>query len=70
MPLRTEPSGYTEMSVVEFPTNKRKPLPFQDVETIGFLTVNDRDLFISDSESIRKIMSFIVREKITILEEE
>ncbi len=58
--------------IVKFPMkkgSKKKPLNSKDIESIGFLTIDDRDLFIKDPASIMKIISFIIREKILILED-
>jgi hypothetical protein len=57
--------------VIEFPSKKKKKsLSIKEVEQIGFLTTTDRDLWITNPSDIQKIMLFIVREKIKILEDE
>lgn len=57
--------------VVEFPnkSRKRNPLKANEIEQIGFLTKNGRDLWIQNPDDIVKIMQFIVREKIQIYED-
>lgn len=57
--------------VVPFPLGKgkRKPLPLKDVDTVAFQTVDDRHLYIVDREQIAKIMRFLIKEKIQILED-
>ena len=58
-------------NVLDFPPDKSKRLPLniKDVDTIAFLTVDDRKLYISDRNTIIKIMRLIVQDKITIIEE-
>ena len=58
-------------NVLDFPPDKckRLPLNIKDVDTIAFLTVDDRKLYISDRNTIIKIMRLIVQDKITIIEE-
>lgn len=60
----------TSDKVVPFPgkNQKKRPLNIKEVETIGLLTTDDRDLWISDKAAIARIFAFIVREKITIIE--
>ena len=48
---------------------KRKSIDIRDVETIGFLNKQDRELWISNPEDIKKIMRFILQEKIQIFED-
>ena len=56
--------------VLEFPREKqRRLISANDVETIGFLTADDRNLHISDPEDIVRIMAFIVQNKIKIFED-
>ena len=56
--------------VIKFPENgKKKPVSAKDITTVGFLTIDDRDLWIQDAGDIAKLISFIVREKITIYED-
>ena len=47
---------------------KKKPLNITSVEQIGFLTTDDRDLWINDPADVLKIMRFIIKEKISIKE--
>jgi hypothetical protein len=58
--------------VIEFPQKKdpqkRLPMSAKDVTLIGFLTVDDRDLWIDDKASIAQIISFIAQNKIKIYE--
>ena len=58
-------------NVLDFPPDKSKRLPLniKDVDTIAFLTVDDRKLYISDRNAIIKIMRLIVQDKIAIIEE-
>ena len=60
--------------VVSFPSKPKPeikaPLSITDVENIGFLTKTDRDLWVKHPEDIKKIMLFIVKEKIPLIEEE
>ena len=49
---------------------KRKALKSNEVEIIGFLTVDNRDLWIRKKEDIEKIIAFIAKNKITIFEGE
>ncbi len=56
--------------IIYFPVKpKRKPFSAKDVDTIGILTKDDRDLYIENKDDISKLISFIIREKITIYEE-
>lgn len=56
--------------VVPFPgkNKKKKSLNIAEIETIGLLTTDDRDLWISDKAAIARIFAFIIREKIIIYE--
>lgn len=56
--------------ILEFPLKgiKRKPVSFEDVERIVLLTGDRRDLYIDDPAVIVKIMAFLQREKIAVLE--
>lgn len=58
--------------VITFPSKqapkKSKPLNIHEIEQIGFLTVDDRDLWVVDPEDLEKIMRFIIKEKIKIIE--
>lgn len=60
--------------VIRFPSKKpskiKKTVNVMDVETIGFLTKDDRDIFIVNKEDIKKIMRFIISEKIALVEDE
>lgn len=60
--------------VVPFPQKPKPeikaPLSITDVENIGFLTKTDRDLWVKRPEDIMKIMLFIVKEKIALIEED
>lgn len=58
-------------NVLNFPSDKekRKPLNLKDVDTIAFQTIDDRHLYITDRDQVIKIMRFLIKEKITILED-
>lgn len=56
--------------ILKFPSKKREPLAAKNVELIGFVTKDDRDLFIDKPADIAKIIAFIQREKIIITEED
>lgn len=60
--------------IVAFPVKPakttKKPLSINDVEQIGFLNTTDRHLWVSKKADVLKIMQFIIKENITILEEE
>lgn len=60
--------------IVKFPskskTQIREPLNIMNVENIGFLVKDDRDIWVKRPEDIMKIMRFIVKEKIMLIEED
>ena len=55
--------------VVDFPAKKKRTLKTTDIELIGFLTVDDRDLWISDQGDVARIIAFIIRSGIKINED-
>lgn len=61
----------TEKIVPFRPKEKPKSgVPIMDVEQIGFLTIDDRDLWVDNPTDVLKIMRFIVKEKIKITEDQ
>ncbi len=55
--------------IIQFPVKpSRLPLATSDVEVIGFLTKDDRDVYIKKREDIVKLMAFIKQNKITLYE--
>lgn len=49
---------------------QKKPLKVDEVQIIGFMTDDDRDLWIRKSEDIAKVIAFIAKNNITIFEGE
>lgn len=58
--------------ILKFPgeNKRRSPLSVENIEIIGFVTKDDRDLYIDDPAGIAKIIALIKREKIKILEDD
>ncbi len=60
--------------IVDFPVKLPQPPDIKkgvcvmDVENIGFLTRDDRDIWIKNKKDIVKIMRFIIDQKITLME--
>lgn len=55
--------------VIGFPGKPiRKVLPVKEVHQISFMTMDNRRLYIDDEAFIMKIMQFIIKEKIKIIE--
>ncbi len=51
-------------------SNVGKPLTAEDIDVIGFLTKDDRSIWIKNKVDIAKILIFITRNNITIFEGE
>lgn len=60
--------------IIHFPSPPapviKEPLNIMDVQDIGFVTRDERNLWIKREQDIIKIMRFIIQEKIAIVEEE
>lgn len=78
MPAAKQSDKMTD-KIVTFPTDRksqtvptpkrRAPISAGEIETIGFITTTDRDLWINNPTDIMKVMKFIIQEKIQIFED-
>ena len=50
--------------------NVGKPLTAEDIDVVGFLTKDDRNIWIKDKKDLAKLLLLITRNNITIFEGE